>query len=223
MKKFIKNKNMLIGIIILAILLPIMTTLLVTKSSPLENFTTDNDWIGFFGSYTGAIIGGFITFLVLDETIKNGDANLEKSIDSNKKLDLCSEVSNAVAKYCTIARQKRHLNSQMNIIIEHSNELECELNKTKEGSKKYNDLSKENMEILSELHRKLSEFNMMDTTTPKFLLTIKLVHIQEAGAILRKIDTINNLICNKKISNEEFETHINTLLIETSKFINQYL
>lgn len=65
-------------------------------------------WIGFFGSYLGSIVGGVITLFVMDKTIKNGDANLKKSINENKilqqrneRVEFCNDLASIISNYCS--------------------------------------------------------------------------------------------------------------------------
>lgn len=96
------------GLILLAIIMPIITTIATSVlHSPFKNFTISNDWIGFFGSYMGAIIGGFITLLVMHTTIENGDKNLRKTMQQNKelqnehnKIEFCNDIATIVAEFC---------------------------------------------------------------------------------------------------------------------------
>ena len=49
-----------------------------TSADVLNWATSDNDWIGFWGSYIGAILGGLITLFVLWCTIKSNEDILKK-------------------------------------------------------------------------------------------------------------------------------------------------
>lgn len=60
MRKEIKKGIFLFCLVNIAVLL-IINILLVTPN-PLLKAETDNDWIGFFGGYLGALIGGLTTF-----------------------------------------------------------------------------------------------------------------------------------------------------------------
>ena len=134
-----------------------------------------DDFLGLMG----AIIGGLITLFVLDKTIKNGDAHLEKNINSGKRLDLCKDVANTVAQYCTVARKKRNLYSNKYKIDEKLGCIERELCSVDriiaellddETNVKYENLEKEKESIKVDLERELSEIDNTDTTTPTFLL-----------------------------------------------------
>lgn len=186
-----------------------------------------DDFLGLMG----AIIGGLITLFVLDKTIKNGDAHLEKNINSGKRLDLCKDVANTVAQYCTVARKKRNLYSNKYKIDEKLGCIERELCSVDriiaellddETNVKYENLEKEKESIKVDLERELSEIDNTDTTTPTFLLEIKLTGIKEADELIERVRVINRLIESNVISNNSFENHISKLLEETTKFINEY-
>lgn len=186
-----------------------------------------DDFLGLMG----AIIGGLITLFVLDKTIKNGDAHLEKNINLGKRLDLCKDVANTIAQYCTVARKKRNLYSNKYKTIQKLNDIDSELVSTDrivavflddETNVKYKDLEKEKQSIENDLERELSEIDNTDITTPTFLLEIKLTGIKEADKLLEQVRVINRLIESNVLSNNSFENHISKLLEETTKFINEY-
>ena len=58
-----------IGFLIIA---PVVVGTVVSMNI-LESWTNSNDWIGFWGSYLGAIIGGIITLMVLWKTIASNE------------------------------------------------------------------------------------------------------------------------------------------------------
>lgn len=61
-------------IIVVIVAIPIIINVVMYFNNPIERFVpvmgSFNDWIGFFGSYVGAIIGGMITLFVLNYTIR---------------------------------------------------------------------------------------------------------------------------------------------------------
>ena len=96
---------MIVCIIIIPIIVAILTS---SIQSPIKNFVTSNDWIGFFGSYIGSILGGLITLFVMDETIKSGNENLNLNIKSNEKINesneinrFCNNVAHLIGEYCS--------------------------------------------------------------------------------------------------------------------------
>lgn len=75
-----------------------------TSAPVLQWATNDNDWIGFWGDYIGAVLGGLITLYVLYRTLRSERKNHrreEKVAFFDKLLDLqddwCHEVSNLFA------------------------------------------------------------------------------------------------------------------------------
>lgn len=99
MKKYLKLKTA-IGLILLGILSPLAVTALTSViASPISNFETSNDWIGFFGSYMGAILGGIITLIVMEGT-NNSNRDIEKE---NRKNEFCNNLSDLISDYCVYA------------------------------------------------------------------------------------------------------------------------
>lgn len=206
----------------MAIIMPILTTGLIVTPNKLPNFTSDNDWIGFFGSYTGAIIGGLITLFIMSETIKNGDENLNKSIDENKKIQdmsnkvlFCNELATIISNYCFEYRKYRYCS----IITQESSrdklnalrtfqsakyKLEDKkkdpvylknLNKGKETEelKEFN-LESENYNILTEkFNSNLNKLESTNTLPLYFLLNIKLKNISDAEELKKKIEEVKKL------------------------------
>lgn len=81
--------------ICIATFLPIIIGVIVSVPS-LSWLETANDWIGFWGGYAGAIIGGLITLLVLFETLMDNRKTWEK----NRRQELCMRVANLVSNFC---------------------------------------------------------------------------------------------------------------------------
>lgn len=109
MLKFVKKSKLILGVLFIIIVMPFLIWGL-TEYTNYHTLFSENapTWIGFFGSYTGAIAGGYITVLVMDETIKNGDANLEKSINENKilqqrneRVEFCNELASIISNFCS--------------------------------------------------------------------------------------------------------------------------
>lgn len=85
-----KKKNIYIAVIILVVL-PIIVNILVTTPGPVE---TDNDWIGFFGSYFGSILGGLIAFYVAWIQIEaHRKSESKKELESNRAYIIVQEFS----------------------------------------------------------------------------------------------------------------------------------
>lgn len=104
-----------IGIIIAA---PIIIGLGVSADI-LNNFTNNNDWIGFWGSYVGTIIGGIITLAVLYFTLKNENYNKkreEKIQYFDKLIDEWASVDASLANLCFYVN--KYLNKQDENVFE---------------------------------------------------------------------------------------------------------
>lgn len=98
MKQYLKTSTV-VGLIIL-VLLPLAVTVLTSViTSPISNFETSNDWIGFFGSYIGTILGGIITLIVMKGTI-NSNRDIE---NENRKNEFCNNLSDLISDYCVYA------------------------------------------------------------------------------------------------------------------------
>lgn len=62
-------KHGFLVLIITIIIMPLLTIFMIQHKNPFINVDTSNDWIGFYGSYTGSIISGGITLMVMYLTI----------------------------------------------------------------------------------------------------------------------------------------------------------
>lgn len=69
-KTFLLNNLICISIISIVVT-PILVFILIQTNNPFGKLNISNDWIGFWGSYTGGIIGGIFTLIVLHFTIKD--------------------------------------------------------------------------------------------------------------------------------------------------------
>lgn len=71
-------------------LLPVLIGLIpvfIHKLMTVGNAVTSNDWIGFFGSYTGGIIGGIVAFLVARVQVINSRKDVDKQLDFQKEIN----------------------------------------------------------------------------------------------------------------------------------------
>lgn len=152
MLKFAKKSKLMIGVLIIILAMPFLVWGLTEYSNFHTLFSKNPSiWIGFFGSYTGAIAGGYITLLVMDETIKNGDANLEKSINENKilqqrneKVEFCNELSSIISNYCSETDKFikfTHISKGAKVDLEnHKKYLEIAENELNEAELKFKDI-----------------------------------------------------------------------------------
>lgn len=99
MKQYLTLRTAIV-LIILVLLAPLAVTVLTSvMTSPISNFETSNDWIGFFGSYIGAILGGIITLIVMKCT-NNSNRDIE---NENRKNEFCHNLSDLISDYCVYA------------------------------------------------------------------------------------------------------------------------
>lgn len=61
----------------------------------LNEWTNNNDWIGFWGSYIGSIMGGLITLYVMKRTIKSN----EEILKIDKKQDFIDKIIEEFIEY----------------------------------------------------------------------------------------------------------------------------
>lgn len=90
-------KEILLWGIVLVVIIPLIIACLF--NIPLIKTATQNEWIGFWGGYLGALFGGFITLYVMRKTNEVSREHLELSLDNEKqlekrkeKLDFCNYV-----------------------------------------------------------------------------------------------------------------------------------
>lgn len=76
------------SILLVAIFVPIFIDRVIIASSIQSNITNEQ-WVGFLGNYTGAILGGIITMYALIETLlyNNNMNNITKSEDLDNRKD----------------------------------------------------------------------------------------------------------------------------------------
>lgn len=96
--KWIKNNRKLlivssIMIVVTVLVIPLLVNGLLTSSisAPFINNTTNSDWLGFWGSYLGAIFGGIATLLGVKLTIDK--------MDEQKKLEVVPIIMPIKQKY----------------------------------------------------------------------------------------------------------------------------
>ncbi|WP_182200101.1 hypothetical protein [Paraliobacillus salinarum] len=70
---FKKNQKWIYFFLLITILPPIIFNYIISKSVPNIHVVQDNNWIGFFGSYLGSIIGGVLTLLGVRLTITSSE------------------------------------------------------------------------------------------------------------------------------------------------------
>lgn len=97
--KNLKGKwRYLILIIGIIILVPILIDYLILGNQ-IQSNATNGEWIGFFGSYLGSVIGGMITLFVMFKTLdenRKTERRKEKINYLNSIIDLCLEYIRSV-------------------------------------------------------------------------------------------------------------------------------
>lgn len=84
----------------IAIFLSIITPIIIgfgVSQDILNDWTNDNDWIGFWGSYAGAVIGSIVTLLVLWRTLEDNRLARERE----EKVNYYNNLINTIALYLT--------------------------------------------------------------------------------------------------------------------------
>ncbi|MDQ0195362.1 hypothetical protein [Paenibacillus wynnii] len=104
--------RIMILIIVIIILLPITTNYLMFLKVPYFPTENNNNWIGFFGSFFGSIIGGLLTLIGIYLTIKRD--NYEKIISGfGIKVRKIDEVQNLLDSFkeelCEIEEPNDHV------------------------------------------------------------------------------------------------------------------
>lgn len=89
-----KKKLTGLTIIVFILAIPVIVGLIVSFS--FVPIPMSNDWIGFWGSYLGAIIGGLITLWVMRATLAHNN-NLTTA---SKKQELCTHIATLVSHFC---------------------------------------------------------------------------------------------------------------------------
>ncbi len=98
MKNNRKSKShyfMYLAIGLLALIIPLLIGLLVSTPA-FFNIVITNDWIGFWGGYSGSIIGGIITLIVMKSTLSSSFLLQERE----KRHILCNHVAHLVSNFC---------------------------------------------------------------------------------------------------------------------------
>lgn len=207
-------------LILLGFIIPIFVAVVTTLiPSPIPNLETSNDWIGFFGSYMGAILGGFITLIVMEKTIESGNQNLKVSIEENKKIELrrekrefCNDITTLIADYCSKIKEYRYAAENMQRLAkdykESSGEFILKKSKlAKESIKNTKGIEKNKLESDKfeldlckiryeddkiKFNKSLEYIDSINLAPLYYELNIKLKGVEESELLLKKIKEINN-------------------------------
>lgn len=98
-KKYVSQhpKRAIIFALLILVGLPIAVNLLMVINLPITRVGQDNDWIGFFGSYLGALIGGSFAFLVAWIQVQSQNNMLRVDIEDRKRNEKESNRSYIIA------------------------------------------------------------------------------------------------------------------------------
>lgn len=165
-----KHKLTFLFIILAMFFIPVIIAKCV--SSPgMYWLSTANDWIGFWGSYAGAIIGGLITLLVLSVTI----ADNKRAEEQKRRQELCAKVANLISNFCVEMMAYR---SKWNALYK------------KAGGKEIDTLEKIELGATTEEPRRIF-----------FELEILLQHIPEAKELLAAVEAVlEDKVTKKSVS-----------------------
>ncbi len=89
------KKKYLIGFTIVLVIV-IMTPLFVavgTSADILNWAVNDNDWIGFWGGYSGTLIGGIITLFVLFKSLADSKKTLKKTLENERYIQERNDIT----------------------------------------------------------------------------------------------------------------------------------
>lgn len=114
MKNLLEKATVAILIlIVMFVLIPLMVACITTAQ--ILNVNIDNEWIGFWGAYTGAIFGGALTFLAIYVGKRNMETTLsvEKNIQKRQeKREICNTLISLVCDYNNLTKSSLLLLSE---------------------------------------------------------------------------------------------------------------
>lgn len=210
---FIKNKKWIILFGIITVIPPIILNAVVLVHFPLFPVAQDNNWIGFFGSFTGSIIGGALTLI-----------GVRLTITSQEKRKFIDEVPTKIRRIDNILKQiNKLLNDLMTEKIDkrthvkfNKEEVENLVDKIMEEASKTNGETYNNsyslhltFKVYFELNWKNVELDEWSQLTVKEEKVIEFIH-----NLMELHDGIN-------IHVEMFKSHRNNLSEKYFKLVNK--
>lgn len=96
------NKKLWIILIILALVTPIILNIIIGSTNPLDSIKvvgTEDDWLGFYGAYIGALVGALITLYAMFRESKNNALNIMISNQENLIKDLREQLSTRIGAF----------------------------------------------------------------------------------------------------------------------------
>ncbi len=98
-------KNLSIGLLIVAIVLPLLCNFLIgiPRLPNISVVGEATDWLSFYGSYIGSVIATLGSFIILYRTIKNSRHQQKLDLNHKEILALREELADRFGKYCILS------------------------------------------------------------------------------------------------------------------------
>ncbi len=96
------NKKLWIILIIFALITPIILNIIIGSTNPLDSIRVvgaEDDWLGFYGAYIGALVGALITLYAMFRESKNNALNIMISNQENLIKDLRERLSERIGAF----------------------------------------------------------------------------------------------------------------------------
>ena len=96
------KRKLWIILIILALIVPIILNIIIGSTNPLDSIRVvgaEKDWLAFYGSYLGALIGALITLYAMFRESKNNALNIMISNQENHIKDLREQLSVRIGEF----------------------------------------------------------------------------------------------------------------------------
>ncbi|HBF2562757.1 hypothetical protein [Clostridioides difficile] len=227
-----------IGFSFLMMLIILVPPILKFVIKIFERFVgnTSSEWLSFYGSYLGGILGGIATLMAVvittnqtriiqeenkKETRKIQEENKILQLQNNNKA-FVDELASLVGEYCANI-------SAYYYGIKENKEIRDFLKKVHDNytngyitEQDYN-----HVKIIYENEK--HEVNREKSNSIYFILKIKLDNVENSASLLNLIECMHGYYCfgyseNKSlIDNKQFSNFTNKILEETSRFTNNYL
>lgn len=239
-------KWVLITLVIL-ILIPLGLGCLIPIKSRIPNFSQSNDWIGFLGSYTGGILGGLCTLVVMYFTRKDTrdiqeenkalTLKIQEENNYNLKKQFTDELIKLIADYITDINkyfydQDLKYANQTYDKFNKKKEHKCVLDDPKELKKLSDSVSEDKKVIIKYtevINSEAPKINREKSINIYYILDMRLRNINGAEKIWESLYRIHNDLCyleedtNRYEKEKEFQKEIENLKNLTVQFIENYL
>ncbi len=242
--KYIKLVLITLGVLIL---IPFALGYLISIKSIIPNFSQSNDWIGFLGSYTGGILGGLCTLVVMYFTRKDTrdiqeenkalTLKIQEENNYNLKKQFTDELIKLIADYITDINKffcdqyLKYANQTYNKFNK-KKEHKCILDDPKELEKLSSLVSEDKKIIINyteEIKNEIPKINREKSVNIYYILDMRLKNINGTEQIWESINRIHNNLChleedtNRYEREKEFQNEIDNLKNLTMQFIENYL